>query len=140
MRGYYEAFNPKTGEHSDNGQMADWERGTLYAQARDTSVVVYMLGEPVMNFHFTPTHDNRCAVTIPLEGGMLMIMHPEDDRKCKHSLDLASGVLDCSRIRVAYVLRQLRTTHEYYADSSRIKLTENEQRDKRPRATPLPSV
>lgn len=125
VRGYYEAFRPHTGPHTDNGQLltdGSVEGGKLFAQAPDTAVGIYMIGDCPMLLDFLPFADGRPPVTIRLQDGWLMMLHPNDDCRCKHALRMAHGpaLMQPSRIRIAFVMRQLRATARYYVDTRKI--------------------
>ena len=134
VRGYYEAFSPHVGAHTDNGKLGTdgtIDSGAQYTQEPGTVVAVVMWGDCEMDMEFVPLplwERSRPPVRFPLPGGgALLMLHPHDDCRCKHSLTLASSVLNPARVRIAYVLRQLRWTRQYDAESSKLVLTDEER-------------
>lgn len=127
VRGYYEAFHPHTGEHCDNGQLDSSglvAGGRLRPQCPNSAVAIYMIGDCPMDFNFIPTLDARQPATIKLKDGMLMLLHPHDDCRCKHSLKLSisSKEIQFQRYRISFVMRQLHVVREYHSISRMLKL------------------
>lgn len=128
VRGYYEAFKPHTGAHTDNGLMDSNAniKSEISAQLPNSAVAIYMIGDCPMRLDFLPLRDKRPPVSIPLRDGMLMMLHPDDDCRCKHSihLDVPLKELKCDRYRIAFVMRQLQVVREYDASTRMLILTE----------------
>lgn len=132
VRGYYEAFKPHTGAHSDNGLLdkkGNVRRDKGSAQVPNTVVAIYMIGDCPMRLDFMPFRDKRPQVSIPLRDGMLMMLHPEDDCRCKHSieLDIPLSQLRCDRYRLAFVMRHLFVVREYDASTRALNITEEKE-------------
>lgn len=117
VRGMFEALDPLTGEHSDNGQLdADGlvDGGALHWQAPNTAVVIYMFGPTSMHMHLRPTVivGKRApeTVTIPLPSDHVLVFMPDDDCTCKHSVSVtpeARRDLHANGYRIAIVFRHV---------------------------------
>lgn len=115
VRGYYEALGCHTKLHSDGGQVDEnglVDGGREYTLIRGTVVVTYMIGDCEMLFDFVPTREARSSAKFKLGDGWLLIMYAEDDCRCKHGVRLQNerNKLNPSRIRLAFVMRQLQQT------------------------------
>jgi len=96
VRGNYEALDPCTGPHSDNGQSDGHgvvDGGRIHWQAPNTAVVIYMYGPTPMEMDVRPTvhigdGPARPPVTIPLLNGHVLIFQPSDDSTCKHRVSV----------------------------------------------------
>lgn len=131
VRGYYEAFKPHTGLHTDNGILGEdglVDGGKEYTQEPASAVAIVMWGDCVMDMDFCPCPSgvrSRPPVRFPLPGGgALMMLAPDDDCRCKHGLKWKAPSRPGARpnpanVRIALVLRQLRWTGQYDAASSK---------------------
>jgi hypothetical protein len=135
VRGYYEAFCPHVGAHTDNGKLdRDGVVGCIkgYTQEPETAVAIVMFGDCQMEWEFAPIAmglGRRPPQKLPLPGGgSVMLLAHEDDCRCTHALHMcaSSQGLRADRIRVAFVLRQLRWTRQYYADTGKLVLSPEE--------------
>jgi hypothetical protein len=122
------------GLHTDNGLLRKdglVGNGDGYTQEPESAVAIVMWGDCAMDMILEPWAvgvDSRPPQRFPLPGGgAVMLLAHEDDCRCKHALELSDPRhVNVGRMRIALVLRQLRWTRHYYADTNKLVLSHAE--------------